>query len=344
MTILVRSASLIKYSDIARSVGIDPVRKVQDAGLDPACLYTPDMRIPESGLARVFESSAKSSELQLVGVRIGESWRLADFGALSLYLQHQPTLRHVLAEIEQYRHLLSDSVSIRVENFADIAVMHVLLVTGRPDPGREIVELTVGAAFNLIRTILGAQWKPRGVHFSHRAPDSLRVHRPFFGPNVEFDCEFDAIVLTQQELDRPNPLADAALARYAKELLDLRPRPRGDAIADDVRRVIHILMPQGHCAIELVGQRLGLTSRTLQRQLEQAGESFSALVNEVRCELAVRYLGNRRHTVSEVAALVGFSEISAFSRWFSTEFGKPPTRWRSDFFARAADTPVTGKH
>lgn len=344
MAILVRSASLIKYSDIARSAGIDPVRVVQDAGLDPACLYAPDLRIPESALARVFEASAKSSELQSLGVRIGESWRLSDFGALSLYLQHQPTLRHVLAEIEQYRHLLSDSVSIRVADFPDIAVMHIVLVTGRPDPGREVVELTVGAVFSLIRSILGPQWKPRGVYFAHTAPESLRVHRPFFGPNVEFGCDFDAIVLAQHELDRPNPLADAALARYAKELLDLRPRARRDSIADDVRRAMHTLLPQGHGAIEQVGQRLGLTPRTLQRQLEQAGESFSALMNEVRRELAVRYLSNRRYTVSEVADLVGFSEISAFSRWFSTEFGKPPTRWRSDFSSDPVDTLLSGKH
>ena len=333
--IFVRSASLIKYSHIARSVGIDPVCEVREAGLDPVCLSAPDLRIPESGLARVFEASAKSSELRSLGVRIGEAWRLSDFGAVSLYLQHQPTLRHVLAEIEQYRHMLSDSVSIRIADFGEMSLVHVVLVTGRPVPGRDIVELTVGAVFNLIRGILGAQWKPRGVYFAHAAPGSMRFHRPFLGPNVEFDCELDAIALTREELDRPSPLADAALARYAKELLDLRPRARPASIADEVRRAIHILLPQGHGAIERVGQRLGFAPRTLQRQLEQAGQSFSSLVNEVRRELAIRYLSNRRYTVSEVANLVGFSEVSAFSRWFSGEFGAPPTRWRTDYFADA---------
>lgn len=337
MAIFVRSASLIKYSSIARAAGIDPVCKVRKAGLDPDCLSAPDLRIPESGLASVFEESARSSELRSLGVRIGEAWRLSDFGAVSLYLQHQPTLRHVLAEIEQYRHMLSDSVSIRVADFGDVSLVHVVLVTGRPDPGRDIVELTVGAVFNLIRGILGAQWKARGVYFAHAAPESMRFHRPFLGPNVEFDSEFDAIALTREELDRPNPLGDAVLARYAKELLDLRLPSRPASITDEVRRAIHILLPQGHGAIERVGQRLGFAPRTLQRQLEQAGQSFSALVNEVRGELAMRYLGNRRHTVSDIAILVGFSEVSAFSRWFSCEFGKPPTRWRTDYFADDAN-------
>jgi len=117
----------------------------------------------------------------------------------------------------------------------------------------------------------------------------------------------------------------------------LRLPSRPASITDEVRRAIHILLPQGHGAIERVGQRLGFAPRTLQRQLEQAGQSFSALVNEVRGELAMRYLGNRRHTVSDIAILVGFSEVSAFSRWFSCEFGKPPTRWRTDYFADDAN-------
>lgn len=344
MAIFVRSASLIKYSDIARAAGIDPLCKVREAGLDPACLSAPDLRIPESGLANVFEKSARSSELRSLGVRIGEAWRLSDFGAVSLYLQHQPTLRQVLAEVEQYRHMLSDSVSIRVADFGEMSLVHVVLVTGRPDPGRDIVELTVGVVFNLIRGVLGAQWKPRGVYFAHGAPESMRFHRPFLGPNVEFDCEFDAIALTREELDRPNPLADAVLARYAKELLDLRPPMRPASIADEVRRAIHILLPQGQGTIERVGQRLGFAPRTLQRQLEQAGQSFSTLVNEVRREMAMRYLGNRRHTVSDVANLVGFSEVSAFSRWFSGEFGNPPSRWRADYFADVARDDAQEAH
>ncbi|SAL61001.1 AraC family transcriptional regulator [Caballeronia choica] len=330
MAILVRSASLTKYSEIACAAGIDPVRALREVGLDPSCLHSPDLRIPELSLARVFEASAKPSACPSLGVRIGEAWRLSDFGAVSLFLQHQPTLRQVLAQIERYRHLLSDSVAIRVDESQDVVVLHVVLVTGRPHPGREIVELTVGVLFSLVRAMLGPQYEPRGVHFAHAAPDSLRVYRRFFGPKVDFDSGFDGIVITRRELDRPNPLADSRLAYYAQELLALQPRPGHDSIADDVRRALHILVPNGQGAIEPVSRRLGVAPRTLQRQLEQTGNSFSSLVNEVRASLALRYLSHRHFSVSDVADLVGFSEISAFSRWFSAEFGKPPSRWRSD--------------
>ncbi|CAB3805335.1 HTH-type transcriptional regulator VirS [Paraburkholderia caffeinitolerans] len=348
MPILVRSASLTKYSEIARQAGIDPVRALREAGLDLSCLTTPDLRIPEASLARVFEVSlaggAGRAESRTLGARIGEAWRLSDFGSLSLLLQHQPTLREALARVEPYRHLLSDSVSVQLEEIDDTAVLHVALVTARPDPGPEIVELTVGAVLSLVRAMLGPQYAPRAVHFAHAAPERLEVHRRFFGPRIEFDSEFDGIVLARQDLDRASPLADASLARYAQELLDLQPRYGEASLTDNVRRAIHLLLPRGAGTIEPVSERLGLSPRTLQRQLEQRGERFSSLVNEVRASLAARYLAQPRHSVSDISDRLGFSEPSAFSRWFSVEFGQPPSRWRAVNFGAGEERLGLDRH
>ncbi|WP_455286661.1 AraC family transcriptional regulator ligand-binding domain-containing protein [Cupriavidus necator] len=310
MTVLVRSASLTKFSAIARGAGLDPVRMVSQAGLDQSCLYTPDLRIPESRLAEVLETSARFTACHSLGLMVGESWRLSDFGPVSLLLQHQPTLRHALAEIERYRHWLSDSVGILVTEFPDVAVLHVSLQTGRQQPGRQAIELTVAAVFSLIRAIVGGQWTPHSVHFSHAAPVDLQIHRRLFGQHVEFGSDFDGLVFASRDLDRINPLADANLAGYAREFLDLQARPSAASIASDVRRTLHQLLPRGRGAVEQVAQSLGVSARSLQRQLEQDGKTFSALVNEVRCELAVRYLQDPQKPVSQVATLLGFSELA----------------------------------
>ncbi|QOT80967.1 AraC family transcriptional regulator [Cupriavidus basilensis] len=327
MTVLVRSASLTKYSGIARAAGIDPVQMVSHVGLDRECLHTPDLRIPEFRLAEVLETSARITACHSLGLLMGETWRLSDFGPVSLTLQHQPTLRDALAEVERYRHLLSDSVATQFTEHANVVVLRVTLLTGRQQPGRQAMELTVGAVLCLIRAILGAQWKPRCVYFSHAAPQDLRVHRRLLGQQVEFGCEFDGVVLSSQDLDRVTPLADASLARYARELLDLRSPSKEHSLAADVRRAIHLLLPRGRSAVEQVAQNLGVSPRTLQRQLEQRGETFSGLVNQVRRELAERYLQSQQQSISRTADLLGFSEVSAFTRWFGGQFGKPPTRW-----------------
>ena len=108
MTIQVRSVSLAKYSAIARELGIDPVSMLRHVGLDPSCLLTPDLRIPEVSLANLLDASSKTGDSRSLGLLMGESWRLSDFGVLSLLLQHQPTLRQALSEFKNYRHLLSE--------------------------------------------------------------------------------------------------------------------------------------------------------------------------------------------------------------------------------------------
>ena len=330
MSTLIRSALMVKYSEIARTLGVDPERMIQHVGADRSCIVSPDLHVPEPWLANVLDSTEKASSCHAVGLLMAEAWRLSDFGPISLLLQHQPTLRHALGQLETYRHLLSESVAVYVEELDDIAIVHQKLITERADPGRQPVELSIGALLSLMKSILGGAWKPRCVHFSHGAPASLHIHHRVFGTRVEFDCDFNGITLDRQDLDRPNPLGDVNLSRYAKEFLDQHPLGRQVCAASNVRRAIHLLLPQGRSSIDQIGQQLGMSSRTLQRRLEQEGVEFSSLMNDVRRGLAGRYLGDHRYPVSQVAMLLGFSEISTFSRWFSGQFGKPPTRWRAD--------------
>lgn len=72
-----------------------------------------------------------------------------------------------------------------------------------------------------------------------------------------------------------------------------------------------------------------MSTRTLQRQLEQMGENFQSLVNDVRREQATNYLEGKVHSITQITQLLGFAETSAFSRWFSQQFKVPPSRWKS---------------
>lgn len=209
MNILVRSATLSKYSGIARGLGIDPVRMVHQVGLDRQYLLTPDLRLPESSWTEVLECSAKASDCSTLGLLVGESWRLSDFGVISLLLQHQPSLRQALSEFKRYRHLLSDSVMIDITEYPNVCVLQLVLISGRTHPGRQRMELAIGALLSLCRFQLGAQWMPRRVHFCHAAPSGgVQAHQRVFGTALEFGSEFDGIVLGKDDLDRVNPACD----------------------------------------------------------------------------------------------------------------------------------------
>lgn len=208
-------------------------------------------------------------------------------------------------------------------------MLQLALVSGRSHPGRQRMELALGALLCLCRHPLGAQWQPRRVHFRHTAPAQVQAHQRVFGPAIEFGSEFDGLVLSPGELDQLNPHSDPSMARYAQNFIDLQPRSSEPHMANDVRRALHVLLPRGRSNIEQVSQSLGLSTRTLQRQLAATGDNFQALVNEVRREQAMHYLEGRAHSMTQITELLGFAETSAFSRWFSQQFNVSPSRWQT---------------
>ncbi|MFV0276059.1 MAG: helix-turn-helix domain-containing protein, partial [Parahaliea sp.] len=74
----------------------------------------------------------------------------------------------------------------------------------------------------------------------------------------------------------------------------------------------------------------GLNLRTQQRRLEQHKETFASLINGVRRDLAMRYMANEHYSMSQIADLLGYSMPSSFTRWFITQFGAAPARWRAE--------------
>ena len=172
---------------------------------------------------------------------------------------------------------------------------------------------------------MGAAWQPRLVCFTHAAPRSLTVHRRVLGPAVEFGHEFNGIVCNAADLDAPNPGADPVLARYSQRLL--QPTLTHSArFADRVRQLVVLLLPRGLCRVEVVAQHLGIDRRTVHRKLLGEGTSFSALLEAERRELASRYVEGTQRPLTEVAALLGFTAPSAFSRWYRGSFGDSAAR------------------
>ncbi|GAB7205195.1 hypothetical protein OS31_21120 [Dickeya oryzae] len=88
------------------------------------------------------------------------------------------------------------------------------------------------------------------------------------------------------------------------------------------------VLSQGEPSLDEVAESIGLSSWSLQRRLKDEGITFTQLVEKVRCEMATHYLQQRQLSISEMAFLLGYSEVSAFSRAFRRWFGISPRQWR----------------
>jgi AraC-like DNA-binding protein len=328
MPSLLRSASLTNYVEVAREVGLDPYWGLRQAGISAAALLDPDIRLPADSTMRMLEDSARIAGVEDFGLRMGETRHLANLGPLAVALQEAPTLRKALESFARYVRLQNEAMGVRIEESGDVAVLILEVVDGGRGTFRQSVELVICVLYRTLRSLLSTEWRPRQICFSHSAPVNVATHRRVFGMPVDFDQDFDGIVLASMDFDTAISSYDPVLAPHAREFLDARLAQSDATTPDQVRRLVFALLPVGECVAERVAQRLGMHRKTLYRHLADHGQTYSSVVDEVRGELVTRYVESGERPLTEVARLLGFSSLSAFSRWFSGRYGCTVSAWR----------------
>lgn len=323
-----RSACLTNYVEVAQSLNISPMEELRRVNISPACLSNPDTKIPVSAFIQLLENSARAAGIENFGLRIAESRQLSNLGPLALVLRTQPTMRKALEAIRKYGHLQAEAVMFLFEETDGVLVIREELMPERPEPMRQATELSLGVLYRTLRALLGNEWHPNAVCFRHSPPSDLRLHHRVFHTRLQFNSNIDGFICRASGLDEPLPTYDPETARYVQKLLEVINTEPVQSPADNVRQLIWVLLPTGRCSVEVVSQHLGLDRRTLHRHLQKSGQTFSDILDSARRDLVVKYLSNSQRPLKDLAELLGFSEPSAFARWFSTRFGCTATTWR----------------
>jgi len=329
MATMIRSASLTGFAALARLVGLDPQRLIAEVGLPAGCLQTPEMMIPARAVGQLLELTASASGAEDFGLRLAETRELSKLGAVALVAREEPTIGRALEAFTHYQHLLKEASALRVERSEGVATISEVLIGQGPAPTRQLTELTLGVLFRVLQTLLGSGWRPQAVCFTHRPPAKLATHRRVFGARIEFGRSFDGILCDERDLDRPQPRSDPAIACAVRQYLEELLACGNVTLTEKVRETLTWMLPSGNCSLDSIAAQLGFESRALRRRLAREGQSFAALLDEVRAHVAMQLVENRAQPLSDAAAQLGFSEPSAFSRWFHARFGCSPTMWRA---------------
>lgn len=330
----VRSAALGGYARLAAGLGLDPLTLARTVGLKPATLASPDMAIAAYKVYRLLELTASISGVQDIGLRLAsERARLSYLGALGALVRDEPDVRSAVRRLSCGMPLHSTCLSIDVSEARGVVVIQLDLLPDGEPVLRQSTECAVGGLFFTLRRLIGPGWKPSSIQFLHRCAASDRPHRALFGCPVRFGEEANALVLDSHEFDQAIPMSDSGLRAYAPvSSAELMPR-RGAVAAERVGQSLRRLLPTGGCSAEAIARELGITRRTLHRQLAQGALTFAGLLHQVRLELAHQYLAGQSLAMTEIAELLGFQSASAFSRWFSARNGTPPSRWQAGAMA-----------
>jgi AraC-like DNA-binding protein len=331
----VRAVTLSSYFDVAQPLGLDPFQMLKEFGLSPSWLEDPEFRIPAKPVARLLEVSAERTRCQSFGIMMAEHRSFESFGPLTLLLERVATMRDVLDAIVTYRRHLSDVLDLHIERNDDDTT--VRLDFAREYDGPQSIDLAIAMGYRALRGASAGKWAASSVHLVRQTPDDPRPWQRFFKIPVEFESPFNGLRCSNESLGMHIPLADETMAEHADRLLKLVPIHHDDArVSDHVKLLIARLLPTGRSTAEQVAAIMGISLRGLQRSLEQEGQTFAALQNDVRRQLALQSLTNSSQPITSIAEQVGYSTPSSFTRWFAGEFGMAPQAWRS---TRRASAP-----
>ena len=331
----VRAAVLSHYDEVAMRLGLNPQVMLRKVGLTPRMLASPSQLFPVESALALLEITAKESGSDTVGLQMAEARLLSDFGPISLLLTHQPSIRMALQVIAQYRHLLNESLGMHIEDVGKTTLIREEIISNYQGSTQQSTDMAIGVLMLIFRAMLGEHWRPQAIHFTHAVNSDLQVHRRLFGCPLHFDSDFNGVVCLKADMDRPNARADAAMASYAQSFIEAMPKQGQRTVVQDVRRSVYLLLPMGRASVEQIASGLGVNVRTLQRRLDESGVSFSQVLNEVRSELAQRYITHTPHSMGRVAEQLGYSNLSSFTRWFSAQFECSPSQMRERSLAQS---------
>jgi AraC-like DNA-binding protein len=303
-------------------------------GIPRGALSDPNLRVTTVAACDLLEESSRATET--FGLRLSERRTPSILGPLALVVREQPTVRALLHALMRYISLHNDANRHYLDEDDDIAIFRLVTNYGGSRACRQATELSLAQVLRMLRTVLGAGWSPVSTSFVHASPRSLDIHHRVFGQPVLFDQDANSLVLPRSDLDRTNPSADPAMAReierYVESLLGSAPA----SVPDQVSALSYALLPMGYCNAQFIARQMGIDPRTLQRQLAEHGTTFLEIVQSTRKGLIPQYLEQSDRPLAEVADLLGFSALSAFSRWHRTHYGRSASAHREIARAQVA--------
>jgi AraC-like DNA-binding protein len=323
---LARSATLSGFAEVARDLGLDPLGLADEVGLPAESLTNPDLRVPSVSVLRLFNLAAARAGIDDFGLRVARTRRYSNLGVIGLIMREQPTLRHALQALSANIWVQAEGLVVTLEEIGTLGILDVSITHHGLPTVRQSIETALALLVSTLRRFLGAGWVPEMVLMSHGRPASLALHVTSFGCTPLFGQDRDALVLRVADLATPLPEADERSAAELSHYLEFVAGRRSPGLADKVQVIIGMFLPRGLARADHVARHLGMDRRTLHRRLQQQGTSFSDLLQQERRELAHVHIDAGEHSMTEIAELLGFSCLSAFSRWKAVSLGRAAQR------------------
>ncbi len=300
-------------------------------GLTPELIADPEERLSVRSQIALLNEAAIALKDDCLGFTLARDFDPREIGLLYYVMASSQTLGDALKRVARYSRITNEALVFGYREGNRLIVS--LSYSGVPrHSDRHQIEFCLFAAIRICRVLTGQNLIPQHFSISHHRSGGTSEMARFVGTEVEFGADRDEFALNVDAGELPlvhsDPHLNDLLVKYCEAALAKR---RGDMsqLRTKVENAIALVLPHGRVLVGDVARSLGMSERTLARKLSDEGLNFSEILQQLRRDLAVRYLDDRKLHVSKIAWLLGFNEVSAFTHAFKRWTGKTPREMRT---------------
>ncbi|EKO41212.1 MAG: DNA-binding domain-containing protein, AraC-type [Solidesulfovibrio magneticus str. Maddingley MBC34] len=324
----IRVGPLIGVPPLLLEFGLDPLAVLTAVGLEVTLLADPENMISYSAMGRLLKVCAEQTRCPHFGLLVGQRAGLDCLGLIGRLPRYVLDVGTALRGMILHLHLHDRGAvpALSVERSA--AVLSYVVYQPGVAGTFQIYDAAIAIIYNIMRTLCGPGWLPKEVLFAHRQPQDPAPYRSFFQAPLRFDQEQTALVFAPHWLHATlrgaDPLQRQQFGEQIKQLVQQGQRD----VVGKLRCALAALTMTRSATLEQAAELFSMHPRTLNRRLAEKGCTFRGLAEEVRYDLARQFLENTGMPISQIAAVLGYAETSAFTRAFRRWSGFSPTVWQ----------------
>jgi AraC-like DNA-binding protein len=308
--------------------GIDGAALFARHGIDAALMTQPDARVPVSVTRELMAEAQQLTGETALGLALVRHTEYTTFGGLGLTLAAGGSIRSVLERIGRYHALISDAVSLHINEEGDTLLLRIE-ERSTPPPHPQSILFLIATVVGLGRLRLGGNGTPRSIQLKGVDEACLADARRFFRCHVQAGDSYRIEMAAQAGnlvLDGSDPEMAAMLEQTLKARLHSDTGP--EKLSVRLALWVEEKLPDGEPALATAAKAFAMSERSLQRRLGEEGIGWARLVDNTRRALAERHLHTPGMSLTQLAFLLGFSDVSSFSRAFRKWFGVPASQLR----------------
>jgi len=218
--------------------------------------------------------------------------------------------------------------SVQFETAGELVVMSYRLPHVDLPGSRGVFDVAAGISTNIMLQLCGPDWHPAVLGFPYNQPADLSVYDHLRAGRLVFNAPCYQLFFGADWAGMPvsssNPAMRAALDQYFGDY----EAARGRSTKEQVEDLIRTLLPLGNCNLEQVASMLSISPRGLQLRLTREHTTFQQTLDFVRMEIALHHLVCGDLQLTQLAMILGYSELSAFSRSFRRQSGMSPRQYQ----------------